>query len=406
MAHVVIGANYGDEGKGLMTDYLVRKSQVKTVVRFNGGAQAGHTVVTPEGDQHVFSHVGSGQFAGASTVLGKRFIVNPVVLLRELDELKQPVNIRAHSDSQVTTVYDVAVNQAIERARDGSRHGSCGLGINETVTRAKAGGFSLTFSHLKRISIDEIANQLERIHRLWVPERLRANDIHLDDLDPELDANRFLLSTDYEMHARVLARGLHQIGFADAWVGATLDDDTVFEGAQGLALDELMGQFPHVTRSLTGLPYAIEEAANYGIQELTPVYVTRSYATRHGNGLLPMSWESPTDHVLIDHTNVMNDWQGSLRFAPLHLASFADRVQADFARSKVLAHMHSVHLETPEIAVTCLDQIHDGVRVVVPGGGIRQVSVDELLGLVTSVTGFKVRYTSYGRTHKDVRQLY
>src|SRR5262245_50739362 len=67
-ATAVIGANFGDEGKGLLTDYLAAKDPAGTVViRCNGGAQAGHTVVTPAGRRHVFHHLGSGSLAGAST---------------------------------------------------------------------------------------------------------------------------------------------------------------------------------------------------------------------------------------------------------------------------------------------------------------------------------------------------
>ena len=58
----IIGANYGDEGKGLATDYLTGPDSL--VVRFNGGAQAGHTVCTPSGQRHVFSHIGAGSFRG------------------------------------------------------------------------------------------------------------------------------------------------------------------------------------------------------------------------------------------------------------------------------------------------------------------------------------------------------
>ena len=64
---VVIGANFGDEGKGLMTDYFASKSNKSLVVRFNGGGQAGHTVTTKDGRRHVFHHFGSGIFAGADT---------------------------------------------------------------------------------------------------------------------------------------------------------------------------------------------------------------------------------------------------------------------------------------------------------------------------------------------------
>lgn len=75
-ATAVIGAGYGDEGKGLMTDALVAAlNGAATVVRFNGGAQAGHTVVAPRKGapplRHVFHHVGSGALAGAPTFLSR-----------------------------------------------------------------------------------------------------------------------------------------------------------------------------------------------------------------------------------------------------------------------------------------------------------------------------------------------
>ena len=64
-AFAIIGAAFGDEGKGLMTDYLASNHDGKAlVVRFNGGAQAAHTVQTPSGQRHVFKHLGSGSFSG------------------------------------------------------------------------------------------------------------------------------------------------------------------------------------------------------------------------------------------------------------------------------------------------------------------------------------------------------
>ena len=79
---VVIGANFGDEGKGLITDYFCNQatSQDETciVVMSNGGAQRGHTVVTPDGTRHVFKHFGSGTIAGADTYCIDDFILNPM----------------------------------------------------------------------------------------------------------------------------------------------------------------------------------------------------------------------------------------------------------------------------------------------------------------------------------------
>ena len=80
---IVIGANFGDEGKGLMTDYYAAQAaeQKKTaiVVLSNGGAQRGHTVVTCGGKRHVFHHFGSGTYAGADTYLPEKYIVNIII---------------------------------------------------------------------------------------------------------------------------------------------------------------------------------------------------------------------------------------------------------------------------------------------------------------------------------------
>src|ERR1017187_3423727 len=125
-AYAVIGANYGDEGKGLLTDYLVNRenapgcgSDDTLVVRFNGGSQAGHTVVTPDGRRHVFSHFGSGSFSsgdmkGAATLLSRFFIVNPMIFKRERCELelKGPVNLEINIDMRapVTTPFEMLIN--------------------------------------------------------------------------------------------------------------------------------------------------------------------------------------------------------------------------------------------------------------------------------------------------------
>jgi hypothetical protein len=99
-ATVVIGANFGDEGKGLAVDALAARAGPSrhaglsrhsdaAVIRFNGGAQAGHTVVTEDGRRHVFSHVGAGAFAGAVTFLSRFFVVQPAIFAREAAELAE-----------------------------------------------------------------------------------------------------------------------------------------------------------------------------------------------------------------------------------------------------------------------------------------------------------------------------
>lgn len=134
---IVIGANAGDEGKGLMTDYFSQKPN-SIVVCSNGGSQRGHTVTTPDGIRHVFHHFGSGTLNGAASYLPKEFIVNPLIFNQEYEELMNkgvvPI-VYAHSDCMVSTPYDMMANHIVEENRGKQKHGSCGLGIFETIKR-------------------------------------------------------------------------------------------------------------------------------------------------------------------------------------------------------------------------------------------------------------------------------
>jgi len=93
----------------------------------------------------------------------------------------------------------------------------------------------------------------------------------------------------------------------------------VFEGAQGLLLDQDRGAFPYVTRSHTGIRNALDVAAEAGIDAVDATYVSRAYLTRHGAG--PLSRELPGKPYpgIQDSTNVPNEFQGTLRFAHLDL---------------------------------------------------------------------------------------
>ena len=162
---VVIGANFGDEGKGLMTDYFCKRlSENGSVlnIRFNGGAQAGHTVVVPtlgQQKRHVFSHFGAGSFVnGTDTYLSGNFILNPILFCRERDEMYRNFwfypKVYIHESCKITTPFDMLVNQIVERSRGDQRHGSCGVGINETVVRYRNYGIGHTITPKTIRSLD------------------------------------------------------------------------------------------------------------------------------------------------------------------------------------------------------------------------------------------------------------
>lgn len=345
--HAVIGAGYGDEGKGLITDYLASRSPSETtVVRFNGGAQAGHTVVTPEGHRHVFGHLGAGTFVGCPTHLSRFFIVNPILFNRELESLRafglRPA-VTVHGDALVSTPIDMYINQKAELARGKGRHGSCGIGINETVTRSLSHpSFRIVFADA--LFPARLESKLEAIKRIWLPSRLAALGIELDR-ETRLDSFELMVDS-------IIAGFIDDLENMLRWVTISGPPRTtrhvIFEGAQGLMLDEGREDlFPHVTRSRTGLTNVIQLADEFGIERLDVTYVTRSYLTRHGAGPLP----GECDWRFADETNAPNRFQGNLRFAPLDAGLIADAIERDLDR-------HHNRLASVDMAVTCLDQ-HD-----------------------------------------------
>ncbi len=246
-AKAVIGAGYGDEGKGLMTDYHAFAGASR-VVRSNGGAQAGHTVTTADGRRHVFHHFGSGAFAGVPTHMSSFFVMNPIVFMEErqaLVTLGGEVGITGSPDSIVTTPYDMIINQIIETKRGIARHGSCGLGIGETEERCLRPDYALRYSDIHSRE-GELADKLRRIRDEWVPIRLAAFGV---DIIPS--GFQAALSSD-DVIDRYIEDCRFYRGDVIALDDADLPDDILFEGAQGLLLDQTYGSFPYVTRSNTG----------------------------------------------------------------------------------------------------------------------------------------------------------
>jgi len=387
-AYAVIGAGYGDEGKGLMVDALAAALPAPVVVRSNGGAQAGHTVTLADGRRHVFHHLGAGAFAGAATHLSRFFVHHPMVLEAEraaVAALGGAVRLTADPRGPVTTPWDMLINQAAERARGDGRHGSCGLGFGETLERMAR--FPLTVADL---AAPGLRAKLEAVRRAWAPARLAALGVtRLDPREAELLADDGLT----DVFLEDCARFLDVVGLApDAGLAAR--GTIIFEGAQGLMLDQAIGDFPHVTRSHTGLVNMAVIAREAGLGRLEATYVTRAYATRHGAGPLPGAAEALEGFEVRDPTNAPNAWQGRMRYAPLDLARLDRAIAADLA----LADLGPVRLER-RLAVTCLDQATGPVRL----SNGAEVPAPALAGEAARRLGLPLGAESWGPARGDVR---
>lgn len=393
-AQAVIGAAYGDEGKGLMVDRLAAATQNAVVVRSNGGAQAGHTVVSPNGQRHVFHHVGSGTFAGAATHFSRFFVAHPMLLLDELTALaKLGYRPRLTSDPDVfvTTPYDVIINQAVEMARGTARHGSCGLGFGETIERNLRPEFTLTMRDLFR---PDLKARLIAIRDQWLPQRLET--LGLTTLPDELAAalkaeatlRRFVEDCEATLdHVSLWPdRRLAQLG------------PVIFEAAQGLLLDQDFGTFPHVTRSNTGLANMLAITTEAGIDTLDVTYATRIYTTRHGAGPLKGETQTLENIRVVDPTNAPNDWQGTLRLAPLDLDALRVAIAHDLALPRKGTTVHA------GLAVTCLDQAQ-GEFIVMDGDQVRRLDPADAAYEIAQRTGLPLVAESWGPGRGDVCRM-
>lgn len=396
-ADVIIGANFGDEGKGLVTDFCASAfGDDAIVVRFNGGAQAGHTVTTPDGRRHVFSHFGSGSLVGAETFLSRFFVCHPMLFRKEhavLAPLAPPLRVHIDARAYVSTPYDMMINQLAEENRGRARHGSCGMGFGETIERCEKSPYTLTYNDLRA---PDLKDRLRLIRDRWVPVRLAQ--LGINNIAP---AWRERLAADYivEGWSRDVEFFLSATQLAPADILSRRRHGIVFEGAQGLLLDQTRGQFPHVTRSHTGIRNVLDVAREAGLAALRVHYITRAYMTRHGAG--PLAGELPAKPYtgIEDATNIHNDWQGSLRFALLDADILAATIGADLSD----AHGCGLKIDTA-LAVTCLDQIEGVCRFYAAG---REIHLDteaaaEDLRTRTALQGLVI---SHGPTRAAVTRL-
>lgn len=358
---VVIGANYGDEGKGLLTEHLcISKSKPLTVMS-NGGCQRGHTVNNVErGIRHVFHHFGSGTLVGASTVFSKTFLLNPIKFAEEYDELRKlgilPDTYRSPG-CVLQLPSDMFINQQLEKHRglSNAKHGSCGWGIWETVVRNKEHKALLVEDFLNMSTEDKKKCLAEALDwqiesRLKTEYGLKIDEDVLKTIRSEGFCNHFIDDFCLMTAQCSCLESDNILTHADNAGFETI----VVENAQGLLLDERYAPVDkngrrdiHSTPSMTGLAGALKSLGEQvDPDDITPNYVTRSYITRHGTGPFP---EETAGLKYEDKTNASNEYQGSMRFG---------KIDYDVAKAlleRTLVDAHSCHC-VPRLAVTHLNE--------------------------------------------------
>ena len=329
----VIGKNFGDEGKGLATDFLCLNGAKNLVVRANGGAQSGHTVEVGT-KRFVFHELSSGSFRHADTYWAGTYHPDLYKLAEEVEDFRAVSGfvpgIFAAKDAGITTILDVILNMIFETNRGADRHGSCGMGIYETELREQA-GYKITVGDVIKTGEAGLTNFLFDIREGYTKKRLKEEKLTHDLITEYLG----LLNDDNIVinYAKTVCNNVKLVKtvYSERELFKRYDQ-VIFENGQGLLLDSECERFrPNVTGSRTGLVNVAKILENTGFSLNEAVYVSRSYVTRHGAGKLPCEFEaSEIPGLITDVTNIPNEWQGKLRFAPHESVSeFVEAVSED-----------------------------------------------------------------------------
>lgn len=364
--NLIIGVLFGDEGKGLVTNYLSSPSSL--VCRFSGGHQAGHTVIE-NGKRHVFSNYGAGTLKGAPTYWSQFCTFEPIGFLKERAILRKKVDIDSiayylHKDSPITTPYDILANQMHENKYS---HGSVGVGYGKTIERNEK---------LKFVAGDILHPVVAEMKLKAVREYYGLNKINEEHFLKAIDTIKNII---YNGHIEIV----------DDFPFFFENTNYVFEGSQGLLLDQDYGFFPHVTRGNVGT----KRFKELGISNFERWYVMRAYQTRHGNG--PMT-NTDIELSLInneDETNVYGDYQGEFRTSPLDLDLIKYALEKDRAEGKSVQDY---------LVITCLDQIKGELIPYTYENKLRHSNITHLIKRISGVLGFCIQdiYLSFSPESK------
>jgi len=338
VAKIVVGSLFGDEGKGITTDFLCRKYPVGTiVVRFSGGHQVGHNVKIGK-LSHVHSNFGSGTLRGVPSYFSEHCTFYPVTMMRELSILLPKVQnqpeIYVHPLAMLTTPADVAYNRWREQKLG---HGSCGLGVGATMKRNLETPYKLYAIDL--LNKDVLRQKYKKILYYYI-DLIGKDNPEIEDFYDEhsqefIDFNKIIEHFNNDI--------IRPYDFLKSY------ENIIFEGSQGIMLDMNHGIFPNVTYANTTSKNALEISKKLNISDIEIFYVTRCYQTRHGAGW--MSNETAIELINTqDEINEYNQWQKDFRIGEIDydLLNYAHSIDNIYSK------------DIPKnLVVTCLDQRQD-----------------------------------------------
>ncbi len=286
---IVIGAQWGDEGKGKVVDLL--SSDAQYVVRYQGGANAGHTLKFD--DTTIVLHlIPSGLFNGNSKcIIGNGVVIDPIALVEELEEVQShdiqlEDRLFISSSAHLILPYHRVLDNVKEKSRGSDAIGTTGRGIGPAyVSKVSRIGIRMDDLLDEKTLNEKIRKNLEDINRalenVYGEDPLDADEM-IKELKPAIDKVKpFVCNTSQLLHQAL-----------------ENDESVLLEGAQGSLLDVDHGTYPYVTSSN---PTAGGACTGSGIPPLAVTHsmgITKAYCTRVGNGPFPTELEDEYGETL------------------------------------------------------------------------------------------------------------
>jgi len=424
---IIVGSNYGDCGKGRITAYLANQYDVdKTlVVRSSSGFQCSHTVISGD-KRHVFHGFGSGTLDGYPTYLSNGVVVNPIIFRQEMEELKaMGVNPKIYINRRcyITLPTHMLANQCIEKLNIffEDRYGTCGIGVWETMNDHV---LNSTYINVNKLRNEKFYNKVRKHYgsKRWFENRIHQN--YDDDMIHDFAEAE-------ETYRHYLALNLNDDMWAHFYqdLGYMYDNCTVVEGISDIpdiehyVFEMSQGILLSATRChRSGIAHDCTSGATTGIiNELTSNlydkfdinlnYVTRWYMTRHGNVLRhdTRRRREELSPLIVDNTNVPNEWQGEMVFGLLDVDALANRIDDDFRGfcRYFENNFSNVNILPKSIYVTCIDQINEGYLPHMSGCTLsRESSLSQFLRNIIKEESFANIYLCLSESNDDIVPFY
>ncbi len=274
---IVVGLQWGDEGKGKIVDFLSEKADV--VARYQGGHNAGHTVVI-NNEKFILHLIPSGiLYKGKTCLIGNGVVVDPAALIEEINGLKERgieiSNLFLSKNAHLIMPYHIALDKENEKLRGAKNIGTTGRGIGPCYCD-KIGRVGIRVADLLQPSVFK--------------EKLKANLFHINFLLENLyKTSSFAVGKIYDEYMGYAEKLAAYIADTDIIVNKTISEkgNVLFEGAQGTLLDIDHGTYPYVTSS-NAIAGGACTGLGVGPTKISRVLgIVKAYTTRVGSGPFP-----------------------------------------------------------------------------------------------------------------------